>query len=161
MTANAPQPRVPGVLFVCVRNGGKSQMAAALMRHRAGDAVEVHSAGTDPGPTINALSAEAVAELGADMSGKVPRAIDPDLLRRVDRVVVLGADAARDLVARGDVGVSDDDTARTVITWITDEPSGRGIDGLERMRLIRDDIDRRVHDLLAEFTAERADPSPR
>ena len=83
------------------------------------------------------------------------------ILRRVDRVVVLGADAARDLVARGDVGVSDDDTARTVITWITDEPSGRGIDGLERMRLIRDDIDRRVHDLLAEFTAERADPSPR
>lgn len=149
------------VLFICVKNGGKSQMAAALMRLHAGDAVEVHSAGTAPGTKINALSAQSVAELGADMSGETPRAIDPDLMRRADRVVAIGAAAARDLVARGDVGVSDDDTAGALTTWITDEPSDRGIDGLERMRLVRDDIDRRVHDLLAELTAERVDPSPR
>ena len=63
------EPKRPSVLFVCVKNGGKSQMAAALMRHRAGDAVEVHSAGTKPGTSLNALSADVVAEVGADMSG--------------------------------------------------------------------------------------------
>ena len=149
--------RAPSVLFVCVRNGGKSQMAAALMRLHAGNTVEVHSAGTDPGSKVNALSAEAVAELGADMSGGVPRAVDPDLARRVDRVVVLGAEAARDLAARSDRDKSDDDNDDdndgNFDTWITDEPSDRGIDGTERMRLVRDDIDARVRALLAELTA--------
>lgn len=144
---DSPSP-TPSVLFVCVRNGGKSQMAAALMRRLAGDTVEVHSAGTDPGTKVNALSAEVVAELGADMSGQSPRAIDPDLLRRVDRVVVLGAEAR---VKYDD----DDDNAGTLVTWITDEPSDRGIGGPERMRLVRDDIDARVRDLLAELTAAR------
>ena len=135
----------PSVLFVCVRNGGKSQMAAALMRLRAGDAVEVHSAGTRPGSAVNALSAEAVAELGADMTGETPTALDPDLARRVDRVVVLGAEAA------GEIG--DDDEVTAVDVWRTDEPSDRGIEGLERMRLVRDDIAGRVTTLLAELTA--------
>ena len=58
----------PSVLFVCVKNGGKSQMAAALMRRVAGDAVEVHSAGTRPGSAVNQLSARIVAEVGADMT---------------------------------------------------------------------------------------------
>lgn len=153
--------RPPVVLFVCVRNGGKSQMAAALMRRLAGDAVEVHSAGTDPGAKVNALSAEAVAELGADMAGATPRAIDPDLLRRADRVVVLGAEAARTLAARGYRGESDDDNADTHVTWATDEPADRGIEGMERMRLVRDDIDRRLPDLLAELTAGRTEPPRR
>lgn len=59
----------PAVLFVCVRNGGKSQMAAGLMRATAGDRVEVHSAGTSPGEKINALSAEVLAEQGVDIGG--------------------------------------------------------------------------------------------
>lgn len=132
----------PSVLFVCVRNGGKSQMAAALMRLHAGDAVEVHSAGTRPGSAVNALSAEAVAEVGADMTGETPTALDPDLARRVDRVVVLGEEAA---------GEMDDDEVGFFDLWRTDEPSHRGIEGLERMRLVRDDIDRRVRDLLEEL----------
>lgn len=135
--------RTPSVLFVCVKNGGKSQMAAALMRQLAGDRVEVHSAGTRPGSTVNALSAEAVAELGADMSGETPTAIDPDLLRRVDRVVVLGDEAVVEY---------DDDNVGTIETWHTDEPSHRGIEGMERMRLVRDDIAGRVTALLAELT---------
>ena len=139
--------RTPGVLFVCVRNGGKSQMAAALMRLHAGGAVEVHSAGTRPGAAINSLSAEAVAEVGADMSGEAPTALDPDLMRRVDRVVVLGAEAA------GEVG-DDDDEVTAVDVWRTDEPSDRGIEGLERMRLVRDDIDRRVRALLDELVKD-------
>ncbi|SJN25252.1 Arsenate reductase [Micrococcus lylae] len=143
MIAPAEQPR-PSVLFVCKKNGGKSQMAAALMEQLAGDAVEVHSAGTHPGTAINALSAETVAEVGADMSAGTPKAIDPELLRRVDRVVVLGSEA------RVEPAV---DMAGTVETWHTDEPSERGIEGAVRMRLVRDDIARRVRELHAELTS--------
>ena len=136
----------PSVLFVCVKNGGKSQMAAALMRQAAGDAVEVHSAGTHPGTTINAESAAAVAEVGADMSSETPKPIDPALLARVDRVVVLGSEARVDPVP-GMIG-----TIGTLETWETVEPSMDGIEGVERMRLIRDDIAARVTILLTELT---------
>ena len=146
MTGEQQAHHVPSVLFVCVKNGGKSQMAAALMRLHAGDPIEVHSAGTRPGSAVNALSAEVVAEVGADMSGETPTAVDPDLARRVDRVVVLGAEAAEEI---------DDDEVSALEIWRTDEPSHRGIDGPERMRLIRDDIDRRVRTLLAELTDSR------
>ena len=149
MTGSDRQIRIPSVLFVCVRNGGKSQMAAALMRLQAGDRVEVHSAGTDPGTKVNALAAEVVAEVGADMAGQTPRAIDPDLARRVDRVVVLGAEATLDSDDHDD----DDANPLSPEVWLTDEPSDRGIDGLERMRLVRDDIAGRVATLLAELTA--------
>jgi arsenate-mycothiol transferase len=133
------------VLFVCVRNGGKSQMAAGLMRAAAGGAVEVHSAGTDPGTSINALSARSLAEVGVDISGESPKPIDPQLLRSVDLVVTLGREATVDAP----------DGVR-VENWDTDEPSERGIDGIERMRLIRDDIDARVRALAAQLTAPGA-----
>jgi len=139
---NTPDTNKPSVLFVCVKNGGKSQMAAALMRHHAGDAVEVHSAGTTPGSSLNQLSAEVIAEVGADMSGESPKPIDPALLRRVDQVIVLGEEAHVEPVA-GMKG--------TIETWSTDEPSHRGIEGVERMRLVRDDIDRHVRELLPEL----------
>jgi protein-tyrosine-phosphatase len=133
----------PSVLFVCKKNGGKSQMAAALMRMAAGDSVDVHSAGTAPGTAINAESAVAVAELGADMSGQTPKPIDPALLARVDRVVVLGSEARVDPIPG---------MAGTIETWITVEPSDDGIEGVDRMRLIRDDIAARVAVLAAELT---------
>lgn len=132
----------PSVLFVCVRNGGKSQMAAGLMRKAAADRVAVHSAGTRPGSTINALSAQVLAEVGADMSGETSRPIDPELLRTVDLVVTLGREAVVDVPP----GVE-------LENWDTDEPSERGIDGIERMRLVRDDIDARVHTLLTQLTS--------
>ncbi len=147
MTGEQQAHHVPSVLFVCVKNGGKSQMAAALMRLHAGDAVAVHSAGTTPGSAVNALAAEAVAEVGADMSGETPTAVDPDLLRQVDRVIVLGDEAAGE--------IDDDDEVSAFDIWRTDEPSHRGIEGMERMRLVRDDIDRRVRTLLAELTESR------
>ncbi len=134
----------PSVLFVCVKNAGKSQMAAALMRRRAGSTVEVHSAGTRHGDVVNALSAEALADVGVDISGERPKAIDPDLLAGVDVVVTLGREAV--------VAVPDGVRA---VTWDTDEPSVRGIDGIERMRLIRDDIAARVDDLWAELVERR------
>lgn len=132
----------PSVLFVCVSNRGKSQMAAALMRHQAGNSVEVHSAGTRPGNSLNALSAEAVAEVGADMSAEIPKPIDPALLRRMDRVIILGDQAQVEPV---------ETMQGSIETWNTDEPSKRGIEGIERMRLIRADIDARIQALQAEL----------
>ena len=127
----------PRVLFVCVSNSGKSQMAAGLMRELGGDRFEVHSAGTNPGRKINGLSAQAFDEVGVDIAGEMPTAVDPALLAGVDLVVTLG----RDAVVDAPDGVA-------VQNWDTDEPSERGIDGIERMRLIRDDITARVEALI-------------
>lgn len=130
------------VLFVCVKNGGKSQMAAGLMRHAAEGRVEVHSAGTAPGTALNALSVQALAEIGVDLTGEYPKPIDARLLESVDLVVTLGREAHVEPV----------DGIR-IVNWDTDEPSERGIDGIERMRLIRDDIAARVHELRTELLA--------
>jgi arsenate-mycothiol transferase len=135
----------PSVLFVCVKNAGKSQMAAGLMREVAGDAVEVHSAGTKPGGEINALSAAALAEGGIDITDQTPKAIDSALLRDVDVVVTLGREAHVEPVE-----------GTRFETWDTDEPSDRGIDGIERMRLVRDDIAARVEDLLVRLASRQA-----
>lgn len=132
----------PTVLFVCVKNGGKSQMAAGLMRQAAGGRVTVLSAGTRPGTAVNALSAEALLEVGVDIRTEVPTPVTADLLARADLVVVLGRDA-----------VVEPDDGTPVVTWDTDEPSERGVEGLERMRLVRDDIDRRVRSLATELTS--------
>jgi arsenate-mycothiol transferase len=83
----------PSVLFVCAKNAGKSQMAAGLMRHIAGDAVQVYSAGTQPGAAVNTLSAEALSEVGVDITNQTPKLIDPQLVRDVDVVVTLGREA--------------------------------------------------------------------
>lgn len=130
------------MLFVCVRNGGKSQMAAGLMRQAAGDTVDVYSAGTNPGAEINALSVASLVELGVDISSEKPKPIDPDLLGKVDLVITLGREAKVDPLP----GVP-------LENWDTDEPSDRGIDGIERMRLVRDDIAVRVKALASQMTA--------
>ncbi|WP_072803531.1 arsenate-mycothiol transferase ArsC [Rhodococcoides yunnanense] len=131
----------PSVLFVCVKNGGKSQMAAGLMRAVVGDAVEVHSAGTKPGGSVNAQSAQALLEVGVDLTGEQPKPIDPNLLARMDYVVTLGSEAT---VEQVDGPIFEN--------WDTDEPSSRGIEGIERMRLVRDDIARRVRRLADVLT---------
>ncbi|MFF2623918.1 arsenate-mycothiol transferase ArsC [Oerskovia jenensis] len=125
------------VVFVCVKNGGKSQMAAGLARKIAPD-VRVDSAGTSPGSSLNALSVASLEEVGVDLSGEHPKPLTPELVAAADVVVVLGREAQ----------VSTDD-GTPVVVWDTDEPSLRGIEGMERMRLVRDDIAARVRDLLA------------
>ncbi|GFG62494.1 hypothetical protein MMUR_66300 [Mycolicibacterium murale] len=131
----------PSVLFVCVKNGGKSQMAAGLMRQLAGDTVIVHSAGTKPGSSINDLSAQALLEVGVDITAETPKPVDYELARDVDVVVTLGREAQLDPLP-----------GMRVENWDTDEPSERGIDGIERMRLVRDDIAVRVRQLHATLT---------
>ncbi|MGJ4139268.1 low molecular weight phosphatase family protein [Corynebacterium evansiae] len=132
----------PKVLFVCVGNGGKSQMAAALADKHAGEAIEIHSAGTKPATKLNTESVEAISEVGADMSDGHPKDVDSTLLRDVDRVIILGKDAQLELP---------DEARGNLQRWVTDEPSARGVEGMERMRLIRDDIDARVQSLVAEL----------
>jgi arsenate-mycothiol transferase len=126
----------PSVLFVCVKNGGKSQMAAGLMRQLAGDTVTVYSAGTKPGAAVNDLSAQALLEVGVDITSEQPKPVDYEQARDVDLVVTLGREAQLDPLP-----------GTRVENWDTDEPSERGIDGLERMRLVRDDITARVQRL--------------
>ncbi|MGO9185385.1 arsenate-mycothiol transferase ArsC, partial [Mycobacterium sp.] len=101
----------PSVLFVCVKNGGKSQMAAGLMRKLAGDSVDVHSAGTKPGTAINSLSAQSLLEVGVDIAAEHPKPIDPRLVRDVDVVVTLGREAHVDPVP-----------GTRFENWDTDEP---------------------------------------
>lgn len=131
----------PSVLFVCVKNGGKSQMAAGLMRRLAQDTVIVYSAGTKPGSSVNTLSARALQEVGVDITGEQPTPVDYQLARDVDLVVTLGREVQLDPLP-----------GTRVENWDTDEPSERGIDGLDRMRLIRDDIAARVHQLHTTLT---------
>lgn len=131
----------PRVLFVCVKNGGKSQMAAGLMRATAGSAVDVDSAGTKAGSALNAQSVASLAEVGVDISGQHPKQLTADMVRSADLVVVLGSEAQVDSSGGTPVEV-----------WETDEPSLRGIEGAERMALVRDDIAARVGQLYQRLT---------
>ncbi|CAJ1505364.1 low molecular weight phosphatase family protein [[Mycobacterium] burgundiense] len=135
-------PTKPTVLFVCVSNAGKSVMAQALTQHTAGEAFNALSAGTHAKTAVNPVSAQALAELGIDIAGHQPTQLDDTLITAADLIVILGTRAHIDSAADG----------APVQTWHIDEPSLRGIDGIDRMRLIRDDIAARVHDLVRQFT---------
>src|SRR5699024_5362355 len=119
------------ILFVCVRNGGKSQMAAAIANNYAGDRFEIYSAGTAPGTALSADSVAALAEIGVDMSQGHPKGIDWQLLGRIDQLGILGADAHVELP---------DGIQPTIERWITDDPSARGIEAIDRMRLLSHDL---------------------
>jgi arsenate-mycothiol transferase len=135
----------PHVLFVCVKNGGKSQLAAGLMRRAvAADPaapVEVSSAGTRAGTALNAEAVRSLAEVGVDLAGQRPRQLTDEMVAEADLVVVLGSEARVEPVAGTPVEV-----------WEVDEPSRRGVEGAERMRLVRDDIAARVEELHRRLT---------
>lgn len=139
----------PTVLFVCVHNAGKSQIAAAIMRQGAGERVNVRSAGTAPDAQVHDLSASAVAELGADMSDQVPTRLEPEMLTDADRIIVLGSEARVEAV---------EGMRATIDTWVIPDPADQGIEGLDRVRLMRDDIAERVHDLLDEMGMTGGNP---
>lgn len=146
MESTARAPGKPAVLFVCVKNGGKSQMASGLMKLEAGNDVGVTSAGTKPGTAINGLAAEVLLDLGIDIAAERPKALTEENMRKAGLVVVLGSEAKIPEVD----GV-------LVETWETDEPSLRGIEGRERMELVRDDIHARVKDLAARLMGSTRD----
>ncbi len=125
------------VLFVCVHNSGKSQIAAGVARHLAVPGVHVESAGTAPSQTLHPGSLQTLAEVGIDASAERPKALTPELIEAADLIVVLGTEAK-----------VDPHDGTPVQTWPIVEPSEQGIEGPERMRLVREDITARVRALL-------------
>ena len=99
----------------------------------------MHSAGTQPGTKLNAASAASVEEVGATFEGEYPKPLDADLLRRADRVIVIGNEAHVESV---------ESMSASIETWQTVEPSEQGVEGVERMNRIRDDIDARCRELV-------------
>ena len=128
---------VPEVLFVCVHNAGRSQMAAGLLHHRAQGRVRVRSAGTDPAEEINPVVIEALAELGVDLSREFPKALTGEAVRAADAVVTMGCGDACPVYP-----------GKRYLDWDLPDPAGRD---LETVRAIRDEIDARVQTLLAEL----------
>jgi arsenate reductase len=136
----------PSVLFVCVHNAGRSQMAAGLLGHLAGDRVEVRSAGTQPADEINPAAVQAMAEIGIDITAATPKVLTAESVETSDVVVTMGC---------GDTcpyfpGVSYRD-------WKLKDPAGQPI---EVVRRIRDDIARRVRDLVDEVAPQSPDRPP-
>jgi len=133
----------PSVLFVCVHNAGKSQMAAALMRAKAGETINVLSGGTHPGDALNEPARIAVEELSASMDGEYPKEIPDEVFMSVDRIVILGNEAKLAAI---------DGMRGTIETWLTPEPGPEVGDKLAQTRIVRDDIAMRVDDLYNELT---------
>jgi protein-tyrosine-phosphatase len=136
----------PSVLFVCIHNAGRSQMAAGYLRHLAGSEIEVLSAGSEPGDRINPMAVMAMAEEGIDIAGAQPRVLDPDDVRASDVVVTMGCGDACPYFP----GTRYED-------WQLDDPAGRPI---EEVRPIRDEIRRRVEALVAELRPASSGDSP-
>ncbi|MBV2361979.1 arsenate reductase ArsC [Streptomonospora nanhaiensis] len=132
-------PSVPSVLFVCVHNAGRSQMAAAWLAHLAGDRVEVRSAGSAPADEVNPAVVEAMAEVGIDISAQTPKRLTPDTVRSSDVCVTMGCGDACPVFP-----------GKRYLDWELPDPAGKGVDAV---RPIRDEIRRRVEALIAELAA--------
>ena len=130
----------PSVLFVCVHNAGRSQMAAGWLRHLAGDAVEVRSAGSLPGDRVNPAAVEAMAEVGVDIAGQRPKVLTPDAVEASDVVITMGCGDACPVFP-----------GKRYLDWQLEDPAGKGV---ESVRPIRDEIERRVRELLGELLPE-------
>lgn len=128
---------VPDVLFVCVHNAGRSQMAAALLDWRAGGAVHVRSAGSDPADRLNPAVVEAMSELGLDISQEFPKPLTDDAVRAADVVITMGCGDACPLYP-----------GKRYLDWDLEDPAGKS---LATVRGIRDEIDGRVKALLREI----------
>src|SRR5580693_4096111 len=128
---------MPEVLFVCVHNAGRSQMAAALLDHRADGAVHVRSAGSDPAETLNPAVVEAMSELGLDISKEFPKPLTDDAVRAADVVITMGCGDACPFYP-----------GKRYLDWELDDPAGKS---LATVRRIRDEIDDRVQALLREL----------
>ncbi len=127
----------PQVLFVCVHNAGRSQMAAALLEHHATGRVDVLSAGSEPGTEVNPVAVEALGEWGIDISGQQPKMLSSSAVKASDVVITMGCGDACPVFP-----------GKRYLDWDLTDPSGRNLDVVKS---VRDDIDTRVRHLLSEL----------
>ncbi|HEX5532486.1 MAG TPA: arsenate reductase ArsC [Actinomycetales bacterium] len=132
----------PSVIFVCVHNAGRSQMAAGFMQALSGDAVEVRSAGSMPADKLNPVAVQAMAEVGIDITAAHPKVLTPEAVQASDAVITMGC---------GDTCPFH--PGKRYEDWDLDDPAGQSI---ESVRRIRDEIRTRVEALLADLLATRA-----
>ncbi len=127
----------PSVLFVCVHNAGRSQMAAGWLRSLAGDAVEVRSAGSLPADRVNPAAVQAMTEVGVDITGQQPKVLTTEAVEASDVVITMGCGDACPIFP-----------GKRYLDWALEDPAGQGV---EAVRPIRDEIERRIRGLLAEL----------
>jgi arsenate reductase len=127
----------PSVLFVCVHNAGRSQMAAGFLEHLGGDRVNVYSAGSAPKESINPIAVEAMQEKGIDISGRSPKVLTTESVQASDVVITMGCGDACPFFP-----------GKRYEDWVLDDPAGKGI---EEVRRIRDQIEARVKSLLQDL----------
>jgi arsenate reductase (thioredoxin) len=132
------------VMFVCVHNAGRSQMAAALLDHLAHGRVDVRSAGTEPADQINPAVIDVMAEIGIDLVGRTPRRLTPEAAAAADVVVTMGCGDTCPVFP-----------GKRYLDWPLEDPAGLPT---VRVRRIRDEIERLVRDLLTDLTGDPADP---
>jgi protein-tyrosine-phosphatase len=132
----------PSVLFVCVHNAGRSQMAAGFLARLGAGRIEVRSAGSAPGDRVNPVAIEAMKEVGIDISGEQPKILTADAVRESDVCVTMGCGDACPYFP-----------GKRYLDWVLDDPAGQGI---EAVRPIRDEIERRVRVLIGELLGESA-----
>jgi arsenate reductase len=133
----------PSVLFVCVHNAGRSQMAAGWLSALAGDAIEVRSAGTAPAEQINTVAVEAMAEVGIDLTHQNPKILTVDAVEVSDVVITMGCGDTCPILP-----------GTTYRDWALADPAGQGIDAV---RPIRDEIRTRVQALITELLPTRSE----
>nr|CAA9309963.1 MAG: Arsenate reductase thioredoxin-coupled [uncultured Nocardioidaceae bacterium] len=131
----------PSVLFVCVHNAGRSQMAAAFLSHLAEGAVEVRSAGSEPADQVNPAAVAAMAEVGIDISAQSPKILTTESVRDSDVVITMGCGDTCPIFP-----------GKRYLDWELEDPAGKGVDAV---RPIRDDIEQRVQELLRELIPAR------
>ncbi|SDE16997.1 arsenate reductase ArsC [Glycomyces harbinensis] len=132
----------PSVLFVCVHNAGRSQMAAGWLTHLAGDRVEVRSAGSTPAESVNPAAVEAMKEVGIDISDQKPKILTTDAVQASDVCITMGCGDACPIFP-----------GKRYLDWKLDDPAGQGV---EAVRPIRDEIKTRIEGLLAELFPDDA-----
>jgi arsenate reductase len=133
-------PDKPSVLFVCVHNAGRSQMAAAWLTHLAGDRVEVRSAGSAPADAVNPAVVEAMREVGIDISAEIPKVLTIEAVQASDVCITMGCGDACPVFP-----------GKRYLDWKLEDPAGQGT---AAVRPIRDEIQKLVEDLVAEITPE-------
>ncbi|MEV5010462.1 MULTISPECIES: arsenate reductase ArsC [unclassified Streptomyces] len=129
------------VLFVCIHNAGRSQMAAGFLRHLAGDRVEVRSAGSVPGDQVNPAAVAAMAELGIDISDQKPKILTTEAVQASDYVITMGCGDACPIFP-----------GKKYLDWALEDPAGKGV---ESVRPIRDQIKGLIENLIAEIDAKQ------